>query len=72
LNKNRFLFAAKVECQNAKMRQWGQKFYIQTPLSDVKFYIEHVKFYTFSTCPFYAVLSANNTAAKEENWGKTE
>jgi hypothetical protein len=22
-----------------------KKFYIQTPLSDVKFYIEHVKFY---------------------------
>jgi hypothetical protein len=44
----------------------------QKHFPDVKFYIKHVKFYTFSTCPFYAVLSANNTAAKEENWGETE
>jgi hypothetical protein len=44
----------------------------QKHFPDVKFYIKHVKFYTFPACPFYAVLSANNTAAKEENWGKTE
>jgi hypothetical protein len=41
-------------------------------LVDVKFCIECVKFYTFPACPFYAVLSAINTTAKEENWGETE